>query len=75
MLDLISCHLVNMRRKKGTKALKVSEQFQPDYVKSAKAELKGKTREKRQEQQRDLAEIFEKRNNKVKKIEERIKNG
>lgn len=72
MLDLISCHLVNMHRKKGTKAVKVSEQFQPDYVKQAKKEVKSGKREEAKETQEDLAAIFEQRNNKVKKLEERI---
>lgn len=72
MLDLISCHLVNMHRKKGTKPVKVNEQFQPDYVKDAKKELKQGKKESAKEAQEDLAEIFEKRNNKVKKLEERI---
>ena len=72
MLDLISCHLVNMHRKKGTKPVKVNEQFQPDYVKDAKKELRQGKKESAKETQEDLAEIFEKRNNKVKKLEERI---
>lgn len=35
-LDVISCQLANMFKKKGTKANKPEEQFQPDYVKEAK---------------------------------------
>lgn len=72
MLDLISCHLVNMNRKKGTKALKVQEQFQPDYVKDAKKQLKSGKKESNKEAQEDLAEIFESRNNNVKKLEDRV---
>lgn len=70
MLDLISCHLVNMHRKKGTKPVKVGEQFQPDYVKEAKKEIKASKKESAKEAQEDLAKIFEKRNSKVKKLEE-----
>lgn len=70
MLDLISCHLVNMHRKKGTKPVKVGEQFQPDYVKEAKKEIKAGKKESAKEAQEDLAKIFEKRNSKVKKLEE-----
>lgn len=72
MLDLISCHIVNMNRKKGTKPLKVSDQFQPDYVKEAKEDVKKKKRVESAVQQEELAEIFEKRNKNVKKLEEKI---
>lgn len=72
MLDLISCHLVNMNRKKGSRALKVQEQFQPDYVKDAKKELKSGKKESNKQAQEDLAEIFESRNKDVKKLEERV---
>ena len=74
MLDIISCHLVNMNRKKGTKALKPQDQFQPDYVKEAKKQAKEDKKESHKEDQQDLAEIFEARNKNVKKIEE-ILNG
>lgn len=72
-LDLISCQLSNMFRKKGTKPRKPMEQFQPDYVKEAKEGVKGKKKAINEEAQKDLAEIFEKRNNNVKNIEEIIK--
>lgn len=72
MLDLISCHLVNMHRKKGTKPLKVQDQFQPDYVVEAKKNVKKSKKEEAAISQQELSEIFEKRNNKVKKLEERI---
>lgn len=74
MLDIISCHLVNMHRKKGTKAIKPSEQFQPDYVKDAKKMAKESKRETAKIEQEDLAAIFEARNKDVKKLEE-IGNG
>lgn len=69
-LDLISCQLSNMFKKKGTKPRKPEEQFQPDYVKEAKKEVQGQKKVVNEEAQKDLAEIFEKRNNKVKSIEE-----
>ena len=72
MLDLISCHLVNMNRKKGTKALKVSDQFQPDYVKEAKKDVKKQKKETASTNQEELASIFEKRNSEVKELEERV---
>lgn len=70
MLDIISCHLANMHRKKGTKAIKPSEQFQPDYVKDAKKMAKESKRETAKIEQEDLAAIFEARNKDVKKLEE-----
>ena len=72
MLDLISCNIVNSHRKKGTKAIKVGDQFQPDYVAKAKKEAKVAKKEEAAIDQEELANIFEKRNNKVKKIEEVI---
>ena len=75
MLDLISCHLVNANRKKGTKALKPGDQFQPDYVVEAKKQIKMSKKEAAADSQEELAAIFEKRNNKVKDIEKRVANG
>lgn len=72
MLDLISCNMVNMNRKKGTRPLKVGEQFQPDYVKQAKKDAKKQKREESAVTQEELADIFEKRNSKVKKLEEKV---
>lgn len=72
MLDLISCHLYNMHRKKGTKPLKVGEQFQPDYVKDAKKDLKNDKKEKAKDDGIELAKIFEARNNKVNKLERAV---
>lgn len=74
MLDVISCQLSNMFKKKGTKPRKPSEQFQPDYVKEAKKEAQGQKRVLNKDAQKDLAEIFEKRNSKVKNLEG-VKNG
>ena len=69
-LDIISCQLSNIFKKKGAKPRKPAEQFQPDYVKDAK---KGATEDKKvsnEESKRELAEIFEKRNSNVNKLEE-----
>lgn len=72
-LDVISCQLSNMFRKKGTKPRKPADQFQPDYVKDAKEEAKGQKRVVNKNSQKELAEIFEKRNNQVKSIEEKLR--
>ena len=64
-LDVISCQISNIFKKKGAKPRKPSEQFQPDYVKDAKKEIKIHKKEWYKDTQQDLAEIFEKRNNKV----------
>ena len=47
MLDVISCQLSNMFKKKGIKPRKPDEQFQPDYVKEAKKEAKKQKKEVR----------------------------
>lgn len=69
MLDIISCHLVNMHRKKGTKAIKPNEQFQPDYVREAKNMAKENKRETAKTEQEDLAAIFEARNNNINRLD------
>ena len=69
MLDIISCHLVNMHRKKGMKAIKPSEQFQPDYVREAKNMAKENKRETAKTEQEDLAAIFEARNNNINRLD------
>jgi hypothetical protein len=71
-LDVISCQLSNMFRKKGTKPRKPAEQFQPDYVKEAKKDAKREKAVSNKDSQQELAEIFEKRNNKVKSLEEKL---
>lgn len=71
-LDVISCQLSNLFKKKGTKPRKPSDQFQPDYVKEAKESVGKMKKEWGEEAQKDLAEIFEKRNNQVKDLEEKI---
>lgn len=72
MLDVISCQLSNMFKKKGTKPRKPDEQFQPDYVKEAKKDAKKQKKEVSLEAQKDLAEIFQNRNSKVKSLEEKL---
>lgn len=71
-LDAISCQISNIFKKKGAKPRKPADQFQPDYVKEAKKEARGHKKEANKDTQRDLAGFFEKRNNKVKSIEEKI---
>lgn len=73
MLDVISCQLSNIFKKKSAKPRKPAEQFQPDYVKEAKKEAGKQKVEDLKQTQSDLAELFEKRNNKVKSIEEKLK--
>lgn len=68
MLDLISCQLSNMFKKKGTKPRKPAEQFQPDYVKKAKASVVRGKAEENAAINEDLKEIFEQKNNKVNKL-------
>lgn len=72
MLDVISCQLSNMFKKKGVKPRKPSEQFQPDYVRDAKKEVKKQKKSFDQDAQKDLAEIFGKRNSNVKSLEEKL---
>lgn len=73
MLDVISCQLTNIFKKKNAKPRKPAEQFQPDYVKEAKKEAGKQRKEDLKQDQQDLAEIFEKRNSNVKQIEEKLK--
>lgn len=73
MLDVISCQLANVFKKKNAKPRKPADQFQPDYVKEAKKEAQRQKKESLQQDQSDLAEIFMKRNSNVKTIEERLK--
>lgn len=72
MLDVISCQISNIFKKKGAKPRKPAEQFQPDYVKEAKKEIGKQKVEWNKGAKNDLAEIFEKRNNKVKDLEKRV---
>ena len=71
-LDIISCQFYNAFKGKNKKPRKPEEQFQPDYVKEAKKEMKSTKKVMNKDSQRELAEIFEKRNNQVKKLEEKL---
>lgn len=44
-LEVISCQLANMHKKKSAKKIKPGPQFQPDYVKDAKEEFAKKKKE------------------------------
>lgn len=72
-LDALTVLYINSHRKKGSSALKTPPQVQPDYVEKAKKMAKEEKRENSKQVQSDLAELFEKRNNKVKSIEEKLK--
>lgn len=72
-LDVISCQISNIFKKKSAKPRKPSEQFQPDYVKEAKKDALKEKKTINTDTQKDLAEIFEKRNNKINNLEN--KNG
>ena len=73
-LDIISCQLSNIFKKKGAKPRKPAEQFQPDYVKEAKKDATNQKKVINEDSSKELAEIFEKRNSKVNKLEGK-KNG
>lgn len=72
-LDVISCQISNIFKEKSAKPRKPSEQFQPDYVKEAKKDALKEKKTINTDTQKDLAEIFEKRNNKINNLEN--KNG
>ena len=62
----------NAHRKKGRAPIKMPVQVQPDYVEKAKKEANVKKKENSRADQADLSEIFEKRNNRVMTIEEKL---
>lgn len=68
-LDVISCQISNIFKKKGAKPRKPAEQFQPDYVKEAKKDATNQKKVINEDSSKELAEIFEKRNSKVNKLE------
>ena len=68
-LDTIVTMYANAHRKKGRAPMKNPPQVQPDYVEEAKKNAKKQKKENLLIDQADLAEIFEKRNNQVKKLE------
>lgn len=65
MLENISCQIHNVNRKKGTKAAKPSEQFQPEYVKKAKEDYERaeKQRKKYTKEEMDTLKNFMQRRN------------
>ena len=69
MLDVISCQLSNIFKKKSAKPKKPAEQFQPDYVKQAKKDAENEKKMLNKDAQEDLAELFAKRNDKINKME------
>jgi len=74
-IDMFMVMYANANRKKGSKKIQPPELMQPDYVKKAKKNTKEQTKEDMKAKQKDLAEIFTKRNNQVKSIEELLKDG
>lgn len=67
-LDIISCQISNLFKKKGAKARKPDKQFQPKYVEQAKKDAEKEKKAENMAIQDNLAEIFEKRN---KQLEEK----
>lgn len=75
-LEIISCQLTNMFRKKGKKKVKPGEQFQPDYVKKAKenaVRAKNMKRKITKEEMENIKAFWKRRNPNVKVFE--VKNG
>lgn len=68
MLDVISCQLSNMAKKKGQKPRKPAEQFQPDYVKEAKENVGKHKREQSLDNLAELEEIFNSRNKNINRL-------
>ena len=62
-LDMISCQISNMGKKKGAKPNKPRKQLQPDYVEKAKKEISKKQKEANSNYAQELADFWEKRNN------------
>lgn len=71
-LDTMVTMYSNAHRKKGHAPIKTPPQVQPDYVEQAKKDAKKQKKEDLQVDQADLAEIFEKRNNQVNKLEAKV---
>lgn len=75
-LEIISCQLSNMFRKKGKKKVKPGEQFQPDYVKKAKENAiraKNMKRKITKEEMDNIKAFWKNRNPDVKLFE--VQNG
>lgn len=68
-LDIIAVQYANSHRKKGSVAIKIPQQIQPEYVKKAKKDATSNKKDDNRKIQKDLSEIFERRNNRIKKVE------
>lgn len=68
-IDVLSAMYANANRKKGAKPIKPPKLVQPEYVEKAKKQAKEDKKAINQDDQKDLSDIFEKRNSKVKKLE------
>lgn len=72
-LDTISCQLSNMIKKKSEPLRKPDEQFQPDYVKKAKAEARRIGQEEAEVSQKEVKDMqifWESYNNRVRKSDD-----
>ena len=72
-LDEISCILVNANRQKGTPKARPNEQWQPDYVKDAKAQVELDRQERsrfNKEQMEAVKRFWKARNPEAKFMEE-----
>ena len=58
-LDVISCQLANMFRKKGKKPAKPGKQLQPEYVAKAKEQLQEEKKAKTRLSEEETAEVEE----------------
>lgn len=68
-IDVFATMYANSHRKKGSSTIKPPELIQPEYVVLAKQQAKKDKKAMNRDNQKDLSDIFEKRNNKVKKLE------
>ena len=68
-LEAISCQLYNLFKKKGAKARKPDEQFQPDYVKKAKEEYQ-KSKKPTEDEMDDAKEFWMRKNKGAKFLED-----
>lgn len=70
-LDAIATMYANAHKKKGARPMKVPPLNQPEYVEKAKKQTREQKREEAKMDQVDLAEIFEKRNSNVNRLEKK----
>lgn len=64
-LDELHCSFINVNKKKGVKKSKPAEQWQPKYVKEAKAEAEKREKEKKKmskAQMEDFRAFWQQRN-------------